>query len=251
MNNVTRPTELKAVILAAGRGSRLGSLTEKQPKCLLRLDSISLLERQIRAIQSNGISKIAVVTGYKSEALSQFPVTKFHNNNWESSNMVTSLTYAKNWLESSNCIVSYSDIFYESSAISALKKDEEDLTLLYDPNWLQNWSLRFDNPLDDAESFYFRDGLLLEIGKKILNVNEILGQYMGLIKTTPKSWRNIERYLSSLSTHDLNNMQMTELLNNLIKESVQSIHVTPYYGQWGEIDTQKDLNIYESLYFHN
>ena len=63
---------MKGLILAAGRGRRMMSLTESVPKCLLEIDGKPLLQRQIEAMKEAGISEIAIVTGYKSNLLKKF-----------------------------------------------------------------------------------------------------------------------------------------------------------------------------------
>lgn len=59
-----------AIILAAGRGYRLGALTEREPKCFLRVGPLTLLERQMEALARFGVSPAVVVTGYRSEVVS-------------------------------------------------------------------------------------------------------------------------------------------------------------------------------------
>ena len=58
---------MKAIILAAGRGSRMKNLTSDKPKCLVKLHGKPLLEWQLESMYKSGISEIAVVTGYKNE----------------------------------------------------------------------------------------------------------------------------------------------------------------------------------------
>ena len=61
---------MKAIILAAGRGSRMKKLTNDKPKCLVKLHGKPLLEWQLESMRKSGISEIAIVTGYKHEMLS-------------------------------------------------------------------------------------------------------------------------------------------------------------------------------------
>src|SRR5689334_3559705 len=58
---------MKAIILSAGRGSRLGSLVNDRPKCLIDFDGRSLLDRQLDALASNGVAEAVVVTGFREE----------------------------------------------------------------------------------------------------------------------------------------------------------------------------------------
>ena len=91
---------MKAIILAAGRGTRMKALTEEKPKCLVELDGQSLLEKQLNALRQAGIEDIAIVTGYRRELLIPFNLVEFHNPRWAETNMVTSLACAEQWLQS-------------------------------------------------------------------------------------------------------------------------------------------------------
>ena len=91
---------MKAIILAAGRGSRMGTLTDNKPKCLAKVKDKMLIEYQITALNAAGIKEIAVVTGYKAEFLNNYGTYHFHNSDWAETNMLHSLFYAKDWLES-------------------------------------------------------------------------------------------------------------------------------------------------------
>ena len=111
---------MRAILLAAGRGSRMQSLTDERPKCLVELRGKTLLEWQLGALRDAGIDEIAIVTGYKRELLTGRGLVEFYNSRWAETNMVSSLACAESWLIAESCIVSYADIFYESSAVGSL-----------------------------------------------------------------------------------------------------------------------------------
>ena len=60
---------MNAIILAAGQGKRLASLTKNKPKCMINLFGKTLLEWQVSVFKKCGISDISVVTGYHSELI--------------------------------------------------------------------------------------------------------------------------------------------------------------------------------------
>ena len=187
---------MRAIILAADRGSRMNASTHDKPKCLVKINGKALIEYQLKAFRKAGISEIGIVTGYKSECLKYLNLSQFHNKQWDETNMVMSLACANEWLMNSDCIISYSDIFYESSAITLLKSSTASLALTFDPNWLGLWRKRFENPLLDAETFKLKYNMILsEIGKKPKNLSEIHGQYMGLLKIRPVSWKQIKKLI--------------------------------------------------------
>ena len=235
---------MKAIILAAGRGSRMKDLTEERPKCLVELRGKALLDWQLEALRAAGITEIAIVTGYKQELLANRGLVKFHNARWAETNMVSSLACADAWLQSEPCIVSYSDIFYDASAVESIMAVNGSLAVTYDPNWLELWSSRFNDPLLDAETFRITpEYTLAEIGKKPNSVDEVQGQYMGLLRFTPKGWEEVDRMRSGLISEECDKMHMTGTLQLLIDAKRIQIKAIPYEGAWGEIDNEYDLLI--------
>lgn len=238
---------MKAIILAAGRGSRMKNLTDDRPKCLTEVQGRPLLDWQLDALSAAGVSEIAIVTGYKRELLSDRGLVEFHNPRWAETNMVSSLACAESWLQAGPCIVSYSDIFYTRVAVQALMNCPASLAVTYDPNWLEMWKARFGDPLLDAETFRLTPlQTLAEIGKKPYRIDEIQGQYMGLLRITPPGWSEIERILAQLSLQNQDKAQMTAILQLVLEENHIPITALPYVGPWGEIDSEEDLNIYKT-----
>jgi choline kinase len=236
---------MKAIILAAGRGSRMKSLTDERPKCLVELRGKPLLEWQLQALRQAGIDEISVVTGYKRELLTNRGLVEFPNPRWAETNMVSSLACAEAWLLSEPCIVSYSDIFYGSEAITALINSSASLAVTYDPNWLALWKKRFGDPLLDAETFRMNpDRTLAEIGNKPQSVDEVEGQYMGLLKLTPVAWQSITSLRGEMTAADRDRMHMTGTLQKLIDAMALPIEAIPYHGAWGEVDSADDLDAY-------
>lgn len=237
---------MKALILAAGRGSRMENMTDDNLKCLTRLRGKPLLEWQLSALKKAGIEDIGIVTGYRQDLLDDYDFTKFHNERWASTNMVSSLECAAEWLACENCIVSYSDIFYESSAIELLLNSPAQIAITYDPHWLSLWGKRFDDPLIDAESFRIdQNDVLLEIGNKPRSIEEVQGQYMGLLKFTPKAWTIIEDLRRGMAPEERDKMHCTGTLQAIISGQNMPITTIKYTGKWGEIDTVDDLKLYE------
>ncbi|HAI68514.1 MAG TPA: transferase, partial [Gammaproteobacteria bacterium] len=87
-------------------------------------------------------------------------------------------------------------------------------------------------------------GQLLEIGDKAQSMTEIAGQYMGLLKFTPKGWKIVEEQLNKLSQNQLDRLDMTALLRLLLEQGV-AINVVPVEGKWCEVDSEHDLRLYE------
>jgi choline kinase len=236
---------MKAIILAAGRGSRMKELTDERPKCLVELRGKALLDWQLEALRAAGITEIAIVTGYKRELLADHGLVEFHNPRWADTNMVSSLACAEEWLQTEPCIVSYSDIFYSPTAVRSLIRCLAPLAVTYDPNWLKLWTQRFGDPLLDAETFRLTpEHTLAEIGNKPTLVEEVQGQYMGLLRFTPEGWMEVQRIRSKLTLEQCDKVHMTSILQRVIDAKYLAILAVPYLGEWGEIDSVDDLNTY-------
>lgn len=235
---------MKAIILAAGRGSRMNALTTEKPKCLLEFRGKTLLQSQIDAIRACGIDNIAIVTGYLRQKLEPYTreFYEFNNPDWATTNMVSTLTCASDWLQQHDCIVSYSDIFYDHQIVSGLIDSAGDIAIAYDPNWINQWSKRFKDPLTDAETFRVdAEGVLLEIGKKPDTIAEVEGQYMGLLRFTPRGWVEFSKVVSLLNYNESQKIDMTSMLQKVIESGQVRIHTSVASGQWWEFDSESDL----------
>lgn len=233
---------MRAIILAAGRGSRMKSLTDDKPKCLIERDGKTLLDSQIDSLKDAGISDIAIVTGYKRELLNKKNLLEFYNSRWSETNMVSSLECATELLASGDCIVAYSDIIYSPLAIRLLMVSKSDIAITYDKNWLKLWSGRFQNPLDDAETFRLgENSTLIEIGNKPQAVEQVQGQFMGLLRITPQGWKEIENIRRGLDAAERDKMHMTNTLQRIIDAGRMKIEAIPYSDFWREFDSESDL----------
>jgi choline kinase len=238
---------MRAVILAAGRGSRMGGLTEDRPKCLVKLGGRPLIDWQIAALAAAGIAEIGVVRGYRGERLAGHGARRFDNVRWAETNMVVSLLAAEEWLAAAPAVVSYADIVYGAATVRALiDAPPAPIAITYDPDWLWLWRQRFADPLSDAESFRIADGRIVDIGRKVADLREIEGQYMGLLRFTPEGWQAVRALLRGLAAAEIDRLDMTSLLRRLIETGIV-IRGVPVAGRWGEVDSTGDLALYERL----
>ena len=245
----------KALILAAGQGSRLRPLTNTRPKCLVELDGKSLLSHQIKTLNSLMIDDIHVVTGYLARKIEDLGFDTSHNEKYDKTNMVYSLFCAIDFLKSCNedLIIAYGDIIYEKKNLDALLKSEHCISCMIDKNWLKLWSLRNENPLDDAETLVVDSfDRIIEIGKKPINYDKIHGQYTGLIKIKAEAIPKLIAFYKKLSKQvsydgqDFNNMYMTSFLQEIINSGME-IYAVFVLGGWLEVDSVTDIEVYENL----
>jgi len=74
-------------------------------------------------------------------------------------------------------------------------------------------------------------------------VEEIQGQYMGLLKFTPESWAELERLYGCLDQMARDSIHMTRMLQLFILQSKIPVVALPYLGEWYEFDSATDLNV--------
>jgi len=241
---------MRAIVLAAGRGSRLGSLTEDVPKCMVRLGGRTLLDGQLQSIRQAGVREIGIVRGYKAERIQAENAVYFVNEDWNTTNMLVSLIRAQSWLEADRCFVSYSDIVYRSDVVEALLERDEPIVIPYNVNWLPLWQDRFADPLSDAETFRTdAQGYVTEIGGKPESAEQVQGQFMGMLMLSPDGWRTIRHFIGQLEEAAVRRMDMTGLLSGLVQSGVP-VRAIPYEGPWLEVDSESDLQLYEKHYSH-
>jgi L-glutamine-phosphate cytidylyltransferase len=234
----------RALILAAGRGSRLQKLTEDRPKCLVELAGKPLLQWQLDALRTAGIADITVVRGYRKECLAGPGYDTLENPRWSETNMVATLRCAAEILRAGPVIVSYSDIVFHPAIAQALAQADGDLALSFDRRWHELWQARFASPLEDAETFRTKDGFVVEIGGRATDAARIEGQYMGLLRFTPAGWEAVEGFLARLPALEADRLDMTGLLRRLLAEDVR-VQAVPVEGRWCEVDNERDRALYE------
>jgi len=237
---------MKAIILAAGEGTRLRPYTLDRPKCLVEIDGQSLLDRQLDVLFSENISPVILIGGYRSEMLQRPGVTIRINPRYGETNMVWTLFCAETDLVG-DVIVSYGDIVYSQEVLNSLLKSDADIAVTIDLDWETYWRARNENPLNDAETLKLNsDGSILEIGQKAKSLDEIQGQYMGLIKfssqgiTVLKNVFHNNHVTDYLRGKPIEKAYMTDLLQAMIDLGYR-VDAVPVHGGWVEVDTVDDL----------
>lgn len=250
MNN-----QYTVIILAAGQGTRLRPLTNEIPKCMVEINGKPMLEWQIDLFTETGIENIVVVTGYLEDKIQYPQITKVHNADYPSTNMVYSLFCAEEYLQG-DVIISYGDIIYSEEVLQKLMDSDEDIAIASDEEWLPYWKQRCDDPLSDAETFQKAGNQKVgSLGQVPASTEDIEGQFIGLTKLSYKGSVELRRAFFSCrsdkfcsdnawgSNRSLRNAYMTDLLNYMAGDG--KLSYTPIHRGWFEVDTPSDLAIAE------
>lgn len=242
----------KAIIIAAGMGNRLGSLTEDTPKCLLPVNGKSILEHQVEAFQANGITDITIIKGFCADKIDYPQYKTYINDDYENNNILASLMYADKELNGSY-IVSYSDILYTADVVKKLLESDHDVSLVVDTDWRGRYVGRTEHPESEAEKAALaKDDRIYQLGK-VLNETEMpteTAEFIGLLKFSEKAARLLPDAYAQAKTEfenqpfynapSIKKAYLTDMFNHLIKAGTE-IHGVRIQGQWCEIDTEQDL----------
>lgn len=245
----------RAILLAAGQGTRLRPHTDDRPKCLVELLGRPLLDYQLATLTAAGIDDITIVTGYRADRIEALGRPTAHNPQFERTNMVASLMCARDRLDgTADALIAYTDIVYERRVVEALLATAAPFATTVDLSWKTLWTARQEDPLRDAETLKFgKGGTIRELGKKPTSLADIEGQYMGLIKLSAAFAPAVVAAYDALDPagpydgKDRDNMYMTSFLQRLIDDGRPLLGV-PIRGGWLEVDTVDDLALYHRLH---
>ena len=242
---------MKAIILAAGMGTRLGKYTESLPKGMLNFNGKTLIERQIEVLNSCGVSDISIVTGYNKEKINYSNVKYFHNPDFFSTNMVASLMKAKEELND-DVLILYSDIIYQPSLIKNMINSTCEVGVMADVDYMDYWKARLDDWELDMESFiYDLEDNVLDMGDTDCSLEDAKVRYVGMIKLSKSGAEKFKSiYEKNYSMYweldkpwkkskSFKQAYMTCMIKELIDSNLEVKLVKTNRG-WLEFDTTED-----------
>lgn len=232
---------MHALILAAGRGSRLGSLTYDKPKPLISVGGTPMLQRLLRQFIGYGVDELTIVVGHHEnqirsaveEVAGSIPVTFIHNPSYEKTNNAYSLWLARDRLSGVD-VLSEADIVMDDEVVYALLKEAPEAS----------WAVRpFFNDQDGAL-------LTMDAQRNLSSIRIVRPptqwepggfKSMGLLRLS----RSFGSRLSSWLDEEIVQRERTDRYYDLViaehlNEGAPSLFVCSR-GFWSEIDTVDDL----------
>jgi len=249
----------RAILIAAGRGMRLGPHTEDIPKCMVQVGARPILGWVWQAFAAAGIEELVVIRGYKGDVLEAFvrslvPRAVFVDNvAWQSNNILLSLACARRYLDQP-CLLTYSDILFTPAVARATVASPAEIGLVIDRRFRDVYVGRTQHPLEEGEvSDLMPDGTVARVGKRALPPEDAIGEYIGLTRLGARGVRVVANTLDQLAHQfagreeepfqraaHYRNAYLTDLWQQLIDGGVR-IDPILIDGQWREIDTGQDL----------
>ncbi|MEX2285724.1 MAG: phosphocholine cytidylyltransferase family protein [Planctomycetaceae bacterium] len=242
---------MQAIIIGAGRGSRLMPTTADTPKCFAEVGGQRILDWTLAAFAENGIDDICFIGGYRIDNVREdYPGFTFrHNENWENNNILASLFHAEDCMHEA-FICCYSDILFTPECVSRVLDSDADISLVVDTDWLKRYEHRSEHPSDDAEKVTVANGLVTRVHRNIAE-GEAHGEYIGVAKFSTagasrlrESYHRRRQEFAGKPYREAKTFEkayLIHLLQDMIEQGERMAHVdTP--GGYIEIDTQEDFD---------
>lgn len=243
---------MNAIILAAGMGKRLKNLTQDKTKCMINVNDITLIDRMLGQLDKLNLNKIILVVGYQSEKLIKYintlkiktPIEYIHNNVYDKTNNIYSLFLAKNYLESSDCLILESDLIFEDGILEDIINDERPNLALVDKfeSWMDGTVVTIDEN-DNIENFYTKDQFSFNDIKnyyKTVNIYKFSSEFSNHYYIP-----FLEAYIKSLGFNEYYE-QVLKVISNFTDSNIKVKRIEG--KSWYEIDDIQDLNIAESIF---
>ncbi len=172
---------MKAIIVAAGKGNRLLPITDHQPKCLLNIGGITIMQRQLQVLKECGIPDISVVRGYMKDMICYPGIKYYENTDYENNNILKSLFYTETEMDD-EFLFSYSDILYDKDVVRKLMDSRGDISIVVDIDWVSHYEGRDQHPVTEAELVAVEGSRVVRIGKDVVLPDGAYGEFIGLAK---------------------------------------------------------------------
>lgn len=233
---------MKAIIMSAGKGTRMYPLTANTPKCLIDIGhGKSVLESQLDVLRDCGIDEVYVVAGYRIQQVQakivnylpgSMQVHVIHNPFYASTNNIVSLWLASSWLNE-ECISINGDDIFKKSVIQSLLETSGDVVMTIDRK----------EEYDSDDMLVITEGDYIKAVGKDLNRKQANGESVGIIKYSKRGLDLLNETLD-LMLRDEANHQIFYLaaLQKIMDKGfpVMSCEVSPH--DWSEIDFHPDVS---------
>jgi histidinol-phosphate/aromatic aminotransferase/cobyric acid decarboxylase-like protein/GTP:adenosylcobinamide-phosphate guanylyltransferase len=243
---------MQALILAAGMGNRLGSLTRDNTKCMVKVNGERLIERMLDQLSQLRLTKTVLVVGYKSDGLKSFvgenwkgmPIEYIENPDYSKTNNIYSLSLAVNELLADDTLLLESDLIFDEAILSRMVADDRPNLVCVDKyKWWMDGTMvvldsgrhvkRFVSKRDfryDECDRYYKTVNIYKFSRKFLE-----SCYVPFLNAYSKVFGNNEYY-----------EQVLKVISHIDASLLEAFVLDG--EKWYEIDDAQDLNNAESLF---
>ena len=237
---------MKAVILAAGQGTRIRSVHGEHPKCLIEVDNTTILDHQLDALSMVGINDVAIVVGYEKEQIIAHvnartllsPRIRFiENPAFAITNNIYSLGLALDWLRGDSFIVLNADVIFNPEILDVAVRPHAPISMIVDPLWR-----------DETMKVVILDDHVIRMSKNISR-EEFSGTYIGITVFSKaiqdRVFHKMKDVIAAGRVNEFFNVAVQELAN----EGVPVGYTSTDGLLWAEIDDPVDLTFAQQNVF--
>lgn len=231
---------MRAILISAGKGSRLYPLTKNTPKSLLEVgEGLTLLEAQLHSLQEAGIKDIVIIVGYRAEQIEaklheyqkDFKITTVFNPFYDVSNNLVSVWMARHYMKNDFITINGDDMF-TSKIIKNLLESKHNITMVMDEKEVYD---------EDDMKIIHQDGLVLQVSKKI-DPAKANGESVGIIKFSGHGPQIYVNMLEEMVRHPENmNVFYLQAIQEIINKGYPVHYSLCSSADWGELDFHPDL----------
>lgn len=233
---------MKALILAAGFGSRLAPITDNLPKSLVPVNGKPILMKQIDNLYENGIRDITIVSGYKAEILEKnvhkiYPEIEIVESKdyATTNNMYSAYLGIKHMGLNDDYLMMNADVFFDSSVLKSLLDFKNKEAIVVD----------IGRYIEESMKVVENNGKLVKISKQI-SQQDALGSSIDVYKFTKSAgkafYSKCEEYINGGDLKKWSEVALNDIL------ATQNFKACPLNGRWLEIDNHDDLVAAERLF---
>jgi choline kinase len=229
---------MKAVILAAGRGTRIRSVHGEHPKCLIEVDDTTILDHQLDALAMAGVNEVAIVVGYEEQQIIAHVNARrlltqrirfIENPGFAITNNIYSLWLALDWLRDDSFIVLNADVIFDPEILDLAMRPQAPISMIVDPLWR-----------DETMKVIIVDDHVTKMNKRISR-EEFSGTYLGITvfskSIQTRFFRKMRDVIAAGRVNEFFNVAVQELANEGVPVGYTSTDGLP----WAEIDDPVDL----------
>jgi len=238
---------MKAVILAAGQGTRIRSVHGEHPKCLIEVDNATILDHQLEALAMAGINDVAIVVGYEKEQIINHVMRRelshmqwihfIENPAFAITNNIYSLWLALEWLRRDSFVVLNADVIFDAEVLDLAVRTNAPISMIVDPMWR-----------DETMKVIIQGDRVMQMSKKISR-EQFSGTYIGITVFSkaiqPRFFEKISKLISAGRVNEFFNIAVQELVD----EDVYVGSTSTDGLAWAEIDDPADLSFAQQNVF--
>ena len=235
-----------AIILAASRGSAMGSLTEERPKAMLKVKERPILSHIVDVYNSHGIKDITVVRGFQKDAIDLPQLSYADNDNFSKTSELVS--FEKALLEVDpvqDLFVSFGDVLFKPYLLQLMDDFQDEVVIVVDTQWQDSVNKERAADYVHCSEPHSRDSysheIFLKDSKEDMDPNMIHGEWMGVVKFSNKMVPALKQAMQKLKvSSDFDVAKFHDLFSFLVSEG-HNIRIVYTTGHWLDIDTVEDL----------